>query len=718
MRARPAFAVLMLVVLLLPGCITTEEDTLGGLGTYGVEATWTTVELEAKTAYYNDGETVTWTLDDGPFSDQIEAAGNHVVGVLLTLSYPSDDETPNPGLCTGLEDNVPDVVSGTATKGDWSLEQTDSEGGGHEVNLTWHDQSALEAGSISNVTEQEVLDRFAFGADARGAFDLSVTVDAQAFEGALCTHSDDGEEVATVVGLLVLDLNVTLIEDDEGGSSAMAVGAGSLPAVLFAPVFIAMIAAVTYATRHQDRFQLRFVLEEEEEELEGESTSEGVTMTDSYRARVITLCALYVAQGIPWGFITVTFVTFLAARGVGAGELALLLTLGTLPWSVKFLWGPVIDRYQIPVYGRRRPWILLAQTGMMLMLGAMLFVPDPTNNVRTIAIMFLVYNIFTSLQDVSTDALAVDVLKPHEVEKVNSYMFTSKTVGGAIGGAGLGTIIVFTGLKGAILLQIPILAGLMVAPLLMTERPGERRFPWDAKPKEASQEEVLEAPNQNFADIFAKIRTALSLRSAYLSIVLSLTVSLHFLLIPVLPLLFVRELGWTEAGFNATNGGWILALTVLGYLVGGQLGRRFGGKKIIIYAALGTAFVTALWGVSGQLWGSTVWMVGVWSLKNFGWSVVMINIYSLMMKVTWGEVGGTQFTGYMAMMNLSAIIGYQLTGPLAERFDYPTLFLIGAALQTLVILAVLWIDPDQTRRELEGTMEGVIEPPGPLNMSA
>ena len=47
------------------------------------------------------------------------------------------------------------------------------------------------------------------------------------------------------------------------------------------------------------------------------------------------------------GFITVTFVTFLAARGVGASELALLLTLGALPWSVKFLWVKVIDRYQI-----------------------------------------------------------------------------------------------------------------------------------------------------------------------------------------------------------------------------------------------------------------------------------------------------------------------------------------------------------------------------------
>ena len=81
--------------------------------------------------------------------------------------------------------------------------------------------------------------------------------------------------------------------------------------------------------------------------------------------------------------------------------------------------------------------------------------------------------------------------------------------------------------------------------------------------------------------------------------------------------------------------------------------------------------------------------------------MVAINIYSLMMKVTWGEVGGTQFTGYMAMMNLSAIIGYQLTEPLASRFDYSTLFLISAVLETVVIIAALYIDPDETRRTLE-----------------
>ena len=53
------------------------------------------------------------------------------------------------------------------------------------------------------------------------------------------------------------------------------------------------------------------------------------------------------------------------------------------------------------------------------------------------------------------------------------------------------------------------------------------------------------------------------------------------------------------------------------------------------------------------------------------------------------------------MMNLSAIIGYQLTDPLVSRFDYPTLFLISAMLETVVILGAILIDPDETRAVLE-----------------
>ena len=93
-------------------------------------------------------------------------------------------------------------------------------------------------------------------------------------------------------------------------------------------------------------------------------------------------------------------------------------------------------------------------------------------------------------------------------------------------------------------------------------------------------------------------------------------------------------------------------------------------------------------------------MISIWSIRTFLFAMVSINVFSLMMRITWSEVGGTQFTAYMAMMNVSALIGYQLAKPLAERFDYPTLFLIAAVLETLLIGAAMYIDPDESRREL------------------
>ena len=715
MQRKSPLVLLCMVALLLAGCTQPESELGGPKGTYDIEADWTVIELESKTEYYPDNEDVSWTLESAEFADEIEIAGGNVVGILFELSYPNEDESAGFG-CTGLENDVQDIIYATAQKNEWSKDGFDTNPGGHQVNLTWHNNSLLDLGTVSGFTQKEIHDQLAFGENALGTYNLNVTVDARAFDGLTCTHSDNGEEVTTTVSLLVIDFTITQNNTESQDITALGAGDGEISLILFTPWFIGIIALVGFISINRERFQLDMILEEDEEistetdfwsasvqktqtdEIDASSSSEGKSLVESYNSRVLTLCALYVAQGIPWGFMTVTFVTYLALEGVGAGKLALLLTLGTLPWSLKFLWGPVIDRYQYREMGRRRPWILAAQTGMVLFLSAILLVPDPASNVLLVSIMFCVYNIFTSLQDVSTDALAVDILRPDEIEQVNSYMFTSKSVGGIIGGAGLGSVINILGIKGAIALQIPILILIMLVPLFMTERPGEKRFPWSESNSQFNGN--LDKDGQNFREIFAKIKTALSIRAAQLGILLSLTVSLSFFLIPVLPLLFVRELGWTEEQFNQTKGGIILVVTMIGYLIGGQLGKRFGGKATIVYAAIGTAVTTTVWGLTEGMWSNGAFMMVIWSLRTFGWAVVMINIYALMMKVTWGEVGGTQFTGYMAMMNLSAIIGYQLAEPFASRLDYPTLFVIAAVFETLVILAVLFIDPSQTRREL------------------
>ena len=698
-RSLVALAVL---TMLLSGCLGNAEEGMDDRpGTYRVEGAVTLVELETKTAYYDDDQNVAWSLSSEPVAEEIRRAGGNVVGVLMTLSYPGEDESPNPGLCTGLESNLQDVIYGTATKASWQLTAVERNPGGHDVNLTWYNQTLLEVDAVTVDSISELHDQLAFGEEALGDYDLNITVDARAYDGTVCTHTDNGEEVTTVVSLLVLSYELVNLDEDVT-SLGVTVGQANLPMPVFLVWFSGVALMVGFLSLNRSRFHLDLVLDDESspDETPTDAVDEvGETLVDSTRARILTLCALYVAQGIPWGFITVTFVTFLADEGVSAGDIAMLLTLGTLPWSVKFLWGPVIDRYQRPEFGRRRPWILLAQTGMVLMLIGMLFVPDPAVNVRWMAYMFLVYNIFTALQDVSTDALAVDVLPAHEVERVNSYMFTAKSAGGIIGGAGLGTIIGITGIKGALLLQVPILIVIMLVPLFMTERPGEKRFPWDDGEAGA---EVESAPNADFSTILANVKTAMSLRSAQLGVAVSLTKSLAFFLIPILPLLFVRELDWSVERFNATKGGLILLVTMAGYIVGGQLGKMYGGKTVIIWAAAGTATISVVWGLTSDWWSNTWFLMGIWCVHTFVFHMVAINTYSLMMRVTWGEVGGTQYTGYMAMMNLSAIIGYQLTEPLS-RFDYPTLFFVAAALETIIIFAVAFIDPTETDRLLGET---------------
>ena len=702
---RPVHFVLMLVLLTsLSGCLGDGDSSDQVPGTYVVESQLTLIEIEAKSDYYQDGVNMSWSIESSPSSDAIEDAGGNVVGVLFSLSYGEDESSGGP-VCTGGEANQPDTITGSVTKGEWTLSDAGENPGSHDVNLTWYNQSLL-SGVIEGVTKSEIEAQLAFGEEALGRYELSLTVDAEAFNNVLCSNNDDGEEVATVVSLLVLDF--TVLNEDGEGESVLAVGDDSLPRFMFAAWIFLVVFLVGYvSTQQRERFHLDLDFGEPETEVvEGESTSDGETLVDSYRARVITLSALYVAQGVPWGFITVTMVTFLAAEGADAGDLAYLLTLGTLPWSFKFLWGPIIDRFQMPTLGRRRPWILIAQTGMVALLVTMLLVPDLTDNISLLGTLFFVYNVFTALQDVSTDALAVDVLQSHEFELVNSYMFTAKSLGGIIGGAGLGTIIGIVGIRGAFLIQIPILIVIMMVPLFMRERPGEKRFPWDEGDavEMADKSDELDEGVRGFAVIFGNIKTAFSVRSAQLGIAVSLMISLAFILIPILPLLFLQELGWSQEEFNATKGGVILVVTMLGAMAGGELGRRFGGKSMLMYAALSASLTTLTWGTFDNMWSEGWFMMLVWLVHTFLWSIVSICAYSLMMRVTWAEVGGTQFTGYMAMMNLSAIIGYQLAPIFAERYNYQTIFYIAAVLETFVVLAALFIDPEETDRTLKNAV--------------
>ena len=90
-----------------------------------------------------------------------------------------------------------------------------------------------------------------------------------------------------------------------------------------------------------------------------------------------------------------------------------LFTYVAIPYLLKFLWAPLLDRYPLPFLGRRRGWIFLLQLALVVAIGA-LALQDPARSLPAVAVTALVIVFFSASQDIVIDAYRTDVAQPRE----------------------------------------------------------------------------------------------------------------------------------------------------------------------------------------------------------------------------------------------------------------------------------------------------------------
>jgi len=540
---------------------------------------------------------------------------------------------------------------------------------------------------------------------------------------------------------------------------------------------------------------------------------DGESLAENKVRRYVSLSILYVAQGLPSGFANVAFVAFLVTNGIAVEQIAILFATVYLPWTFKFIWGPVIDMIRFPQFGIRRPWILFAETGMIISLSTLLFVPDLVASIQLVTILLFIHNLFSSLQDVSVDALAVDILEPDEVATVNGLMFAAKRGGIIFGGAVLGMLVVPFGIKSAIMVQLPLLILIMMLPLYLRERPSNRLFPWSkqeeveeawyAEIEEAIETEAAllweedhpeefrqarwvatnlydnrispaasilwvsisffllwglfailhvltssftEAWEFTFGDLASPLKTigmftflisallllaewfganipqirnplpvstlasetaynivkGFSTRSSFILIFLCLLAELYLFTDPIVVDIFINEAGWSQTKYNAIVGGVVIACMMVGQIFGGMLGDRFGVREVSMIGFTLLALSNATLALLSDYWTNTNMMVAYLCLRAVINGVAWICVIAVCMRLTFSKAGGSQFTAYMSMFNLSAVMAYLFTGNMTQRFDYVTCLYIGGALTLFTVVLLWFIDPDETDRVLEG----------------
>src|SRR5271155_5155148 len=88
-----------------------------------------------------------------------------------------------------------------------------------------------------------------------------------------------------------------------------------------------------------------------------------------FSRRMLTLLALGLSSGLPLVLVTKLLTLWLSAAGLDVKQIG-LIGLVTLPYSLKFIWSPLVDRYVPPLLGRRRGWMLASQ--IVLILGILM----------------------------------------------------------------------------------------------------------------------------------------------------------------------------------------------------------------------------------------------------------------------------------------------------------------------------------------------------------
>ena len=199
--------------------------------------------------------------------------------------------------------------------------------------------------------------------------------------------------------------------------------------------------------------------------------------TENARLRLATGTLLYLAQGLAQGLFFVAIPSWLAVNGQPVGAIGSFVAAISLPWSLKFFIGAVVDRYAFLPMGRRRAWLVGAQACLIISLVVFAIRSPLPSELTTIIIFGTALSAMTAVQDVALDAMIIDLTPKHELGKINAFMLGGKSAGLAGGAALVAYFLEFQSFAIAMIATACLFAIPAFAAILIRERPGEKLFP-------------------------------------------------------------------------------------------------------------------------------------------------------------------------------------------------------------------------------------------------
>ncbi len=389
-------------------------------------------------------------------------------------------------------------------------------------------------------------------------------------------------------------------------------------------------------------------------------------------ARLGLLASLYVSQGLPFGFFTQALPVLLRKHGLSLEQIG-LSSLLAVPWALKFVWAPLVDRYSLKRIGRRRSWIIPMQILTVLLLLATAL-REPTASFRWVLVAVLGVNLLSATQDIATDGLAVDMLAVHERGLANGIQVAGYRAGMILGG---GALLIFFERIGWTWTFVA-MAGLVSIASLPVVMSRERDAP--------AADPLRVHPRTNF------FRRPYALRVLTLLTVYKLGDA--FAVGMLRPFLSDQGLSIGDIGWLVGTVGFVAGL--LGALAGGGLITRIGRKRSLVgFAGIQAVTVLGYAYVAKGHPGNAV-LCGLCAAEHFAGGMATAALFTCMMDWTEPDTAATDYTIQASVVVIATGVAASLSGFSAQRLGYGAHFLIASvfALSVPLLVRVLFPKPE------------------------
>lgn len=395
--------------------------------------------------------------------------------------------------------------------------------------------------------------------------------------------------------------------------------------------------------------------------------------------RGLVAFAFYFAEGAPIGFIWWALPTYLRQNKIGVETIGTSLALLTLPWVLKFLWAPLIDRYKSEQFGFKK-WIALSQLLMCLSLLPLVFIPFEGNMNWWIGLLFF-HSLFAATQDVAVDAMIIKIVDSKERGKLNGYMQAGMLLGKSLFGGGTLILIQNMGLHGTIIAMILVILSILLLQILFKEPETNMKRDDNALSFRTSLKKIFFSKQTLYTLLFA------------------LTSGAVFEAVGGMAGSFLTDKGLDMQSIGLFLGIPVVICMLLGGLLGGFISDRINRKKAATIFLLGVSFCVVLIALLDRTkthFPEQLWLT-LFCCMYFFTGMFIASSYALFMDATNPEFGAVQFSTFMAATNCCEFWVVWSVGHIVASSDYGVAFSIMTAVS---VLSLIFLFKNKTKETL------------------